>query len=176
MAANIDLLIQKMCDKQEEEAYNYADQLAEIGGEEVLNKLVEILKGEDIESAYLAARALSAMEDNQEALEPLLEVIHDHKNKMKNGTFVQALEGFDLSSKFVDVLRIYLFGNFKASFLAKEYLDYTEFDITPRVIRKAEKHWNHYQNNSKQDESFEIKKQEVEEILADLQAMFGEED
>ncbi|WP_215226117.1 HEAT repeat domain-containing protein [Echinicola shivajiensis] len=174
MAANIDLLIQKMCDKQEEEAYVYADQLAEIGGEEVLQKLVLVLKGEDIESGYLAARALSAMEDNQAALEPLLEVIHDKNNKMKNGTFVQALEGFDLSSKFVDVLRLYLFGNFKASFIAKDYLDYTEFDITPRTIKKAEKHWNHFQNNSKHDESFDIKKEEVESILSDLKSMFEE--
>ncbi|MBD8489249.1 HEAT repeat domain-containing protein [Echinicola sp. CAU 1574] len=174
MAANIDLLINKMCDKKEEEAYIYADELAEIGGEEVLNKLLIVLKGEDVESAYLAARALSAMENNQEALAPLLEVIHDKNNKMKNGTFVQSLEGFDLSEKFVDILRIYLFGNFKASFLAKDYLDYTEFDITPRTIKKAEKHWKHFQNNSKQDEAFEIKKEETESILNDLKAMFDE--
>ncbi|AWW28746.1 HEAT repeat domain-containing protein [Echinicola strongylocentroti] len=175
MADNIDLLIQKMCDKQEDEAFIYADKLAEIGGEEVLYKLIEVLKGEDYESAYLAARGLSAMEQNEAALDPLLEVIHDKSNKMRNGNFVQALEGFDLSGSFVDILRIYLFGNFKSSTLAKEYLDYTEFDITPRVIRKAEKHWHHFQNNSANDQAFEIKKQEVEDIMTDLKGMFEEE-
>ncbi|QDH80503.1 HEAT repeat domain-containing protein [Echinicola soli] len=174
MAQDIDLLIQKMCDKQEEEAFNYADQLAEIGGKEVLERLVEVLKGEDMESAYLAARGLAAMENNDAALDPLLEVIHDKQNKMRNGTFVQSLEGFDLSDKFVDILRVYLFGNFKASLLAKEYLDYTEFEITPRVIRKAEKHWKHFQNNSANDQEYDIKKQEIEEILGEMRGMFDE--
>ena len=49
-------------------------------------------------------------------------------------------------------------------------LDFKEFEITPRVIRKAEKHWNHYSNNIKHDEVYEIRKSEVEEILADLSA------
>ncbi|AGA79664.1 HEAT repeat domain-containing protein [Echinicola vietnamensis] len=174
MTQDIDLLIHKMCDKQEEEAFVYADKLAEIGGEEVLEKLIHVLKGEDVESAYLAARGLAVMENNDAALDPLLEVIHDKKNKGHNGTFVQALEGFDISGKFVDILRIYLFGNFKASLLAKDYLDYTEFDITPRVIRKAEKHWKHFQNNSASDQEYDIKKQEVEEILGELKEMFDQ--
>ncbi|GGZ17613.1 hypothetical protein GCM10007049_07800 [Echinicola pacifica] len=177
MTDNIDVLIKKMCDREEEESFVFADRLAEIGGEEVLNRLVALLKDEDIENAYLAARALSAMDNNEAALDPLLEVINDHKYKMKNGTLVQALEGFDLSTKFVDILRIYLFGNFKASLLAKEYLDFTEFDITPRVIRKAEKHYNHFLNNEPGDEAVDIKKQEAAEILADLKSMFeGEEE
>ncbi len=174
MEANINLLFEKMCDKQDEEAFLHADKLAKIGGEEVKSKLIDILKGEDKEDAYLAARALSLMDDNQDALEPMLEVIHDHANSQHNGLFVQALEGFDLSEKFVDIFRIYLFGNFKASLLAKQYLDYTEFDITPRVIRKAEKHWKHFQNNSRQDDSFDLKNMEVESILTDLKAMFEE--
>ena len=166
-------LIVKMCDKSEEEAYAYADQLGEIGTEEVIDHLIEILNGEDIENAYLAARALSKIENNQKALEPLLDKIHDHSNKNKNGLFVQALEGFDLSDKFVDVFRIYLFGNFKASNLAKDYLDYVEFDLSPRTIKKAEKHWNHFQSNiDKDSEDFIIKKEEVETILKEIKQLF----
>ncbi|MDN3670855.1 HEAT repeat domain-containing protein [Echinicola jeungdonensis] len=174
MAESIDQLIQNMCNKADEDAFLYADKLSQIGTKEVLEKLIEILKGEDIEDAYLAVRALSQMENNQEALEPLMEIIHSPANKDKNGIFVQYLEGFDLSQKFVDILRLYLFGNFKTSFLAKNYLDYTEFDITPRVIRKAEKHWKHFQHNCNHDHTYEIKKQEVESILGDLKAMFEE--
>ncbi|WP_143961021.1 HEAT repeat domain-containing protein [Litoribacter populi] len=175
MEINIDSLLEKMCNPQEEEAYKYADELAEVGGEETIIKLVELIQGADKECAFLAARALSKMENNQSALEPLLEAIHDKENKNQNGAFVQALEGFDISEKFVDVLRIYLFGNFKASAIAKYYLDYTEFDITPRVIKKAEKHWNHFTNNSKLDEAFELKKAEVEEMLSEMKGMFEEE-
>jgi hypothetical protein len=116
------------------------------------------------------------MDQNNKALEPLLEVIHDKNNKQKNGALVEVLDSFDLRENFVDVLRIYLFGNFKASILAKDYLDHKEFDITPRVIKKAEKHWNHYQNNIKMDEEFEIKKKEVDAIFIDLRSMFEEEE
>jgi hypothetical protein len=174
MENNIEDLIHRMCDPQEEEAFKFADQLAKIGGQEVLQALVPLLDSDDIQCSSLAARALSKMNDNDEALDPLLDAIHDKKNKNQNGALVESLEGFDLSSKFVDILRIYLFGNFKASTFAKEYLDYVEFDITPRVIKKAEKHWNHYTNNSKQDEEFELKKEEVETMLSEMKAMFEE--
>lgn len=174
MDSNIENLFARMCDKQEEEAFKFADKLAEIGGEEVINKLIELVKSEDIECVHLSARALAKMEDNQSALDTIMDAIHDNSNRHQNGALVQALEGFDLSSSFVDIFRIYLFGNFKSSLLAKEYLDYVEFDVTPRVIKKAEKHWNHFINNSKHDEEFEIKKSEVEEMLSEMKAMFEE--
>ena len=52
--------------------------------------------------------------------------------------------------------------------IAEELLDYKEFDITPRVLKKATKAWNHYVNNVKHDEVFELKKEEVEGMLEDL--------
>jgi len=174
MDDKIENLLARMCDKQEEEAFKYADKLAAIGGEEVLHKLIELVKSDDIECVHLAARALAKVEDNQAALETIMDAIHDKDNRHQNGALVQALEGFDLSSSFVDLFRIYLFGNFKSSLLAKEYLDYVEFDITPRVIKKAEKHWNHFVNNSKHDEEFDIKKTEVEEMLSEMKSMFEE--
>ncbi len=173
MENKVQHLLNKMCDKSEGEAFAYADQLAEIGTEEVVDQLINILTGEDIENAYLAARALGKIENNSKALDPLLELIHDHENKNRNGLFVQALEGFDLSDKFVDLLRIYLFGNFKSSNLAKGYLDYVEFDLSPRTIKKAEKHWNHYQNNVSEDsDDYLIKKQEVETMLEEIKQLF----
>lgn len=172
MENEIDFLIQRMIDKNEQEAYKYADQLGEIGTDEAMEKAISILENEDMESAYLAARALGKMKHNNKALGPLLEVIHDKKNKKNTGALVEVLEAFDLSENFVDILRIYLFGSYKASALAKEYLDHSEFDITPRVIKKAEKHWRHYQSNTKKDDVFELKKKEVENILNDLRSLF----
>ena len=176
MENKIPYLLEKMCDKSEAEAFEYADKLAEIGTEEVVDQLVEIIKGEDQDAAYLAARALGKIENNQKALDPLMEIILDSKNKNTNGLFVQALEGFDLSGKFVDLLRIYLFGNFKSSNLAKDYLDHVEFDLSPRTIKKAEKHLKHYENNvDKESDDFLIKKEEVEVILQEIKQLFLEE-
>lgn len=175
MEQKVQDLFRKMCDKNESEAFYYADQLAKIVTEEVLSKLLELLRSEDFDDAYLAARALSKMGDNQVALEPLLEVIHAKSNQQRNGAFVEMLEGFDLSNNFVDLFRIYLFGNFKASLLAKELLDSVEFDITPRVLKKAEKHWKHFINNTNaESDEFILKKDEVETMLQEMRDLFDD--
>src|SRR5690554_2062812 len=173
MEQDIDLLIDKMTNKEEREAYKYAEQLATIGTEEVFLKVRELLHHEVWEISYLAAKTLGKMEQKNEALDTLMDIVHDKKSITRSGELVEALEAFDLSNHFVDVLRIYLFGNYKASVLAKEYLDHTEFDITPRMIKKARKHWEHYQNNVKKDEAYEIKKKEVEAVLEDLEGLFS---
>lgn len=172
MERKIDFLFGKMLDKEENEALRYADSLAKYNTDEVMERLLSILQGEDMENAYLAAKALGKMDQKQRALGPLLEVIHKKENQQKNGGLVEALGDFDLQDNFVDILRIYLFGNFKASMLAKGYLDHAEFEITPRVIKKAEKHWKHYQNNSKKDDAFEIKMREITSIFNELTALF----
>jgi hypothetical protein len=53
-------------------------------------------------------------------------------------------------------------------------LDSVEFDITPRTIRKAEKHWNHYLHNPEDEESVALKKLEVEPMLQELKDLFEE--
>ncbi|PSL07520.1 HEAT repeat domain-containing protein [Cecembia rubra] len=172
MSTEIQGLIHKMCNKDEAEAYVFADQLAKIGTEEVLKELLIILKSGDMDNAFLAARALSQLNENQLALDELLEVIHDKKNQHQNGGLVQMLGGFDLSDKFVDIFRIFLFGNFKASLFAKEYLDTVEFEISPRVLKKVEKHWNHYLNNSNPNDDHEkIKRSEAEEIIKEIKEL-----
>src|SRR5690606_7234547 len=122
MENNIEFLFERMLDKNEKEAHKYALRLAEIGSPEVFNRAIGLLMGKDMEDAYLAVQILSNMENRQAALDPLLEAIHDRNNYPNNGALVASLEAFDLSAKFIDMLRIYLFGNFKASALAKEYL------------------------------------------------------
>lgn len=174
MENQVQILLQKMCNKDEAEAYLYADKLAQIGTDEVIESLIGILKGEDIEDAYLAARALSKIKNNQAALPVLMEIIHDNRNKNRNGLFVQMLEGFDLSDSFVDLFRIYLFGNFKSAALAKEYLDTVEFDISPRVLKKMEKHWNHFKNNTAPDsEDFQIKNSEVMDMIQEIKSILS---
>jgi hypothetical protein len=175
MSEEINKLLVKLCDKDESDAYRYADKLAKINSEEVMQKLLVILKENDMENAYLAARALSKMDRRQEALDSLLEVIHDKKNQHQNGGLVEMLENFDLSEKFVDLFRIYLFGNFKASLLAKSFLDTVEFHISPRILKKAEKHWNHFCHNSNPNEGdYQVKSIEAQEIINEIKEILTE--
>jgi hypothetical protein len=175
MENSVDFLIERMTDKEEREAFKYVEKLAAIGGEEVFAKTLQLLKSEDWEIASLAAKVMGRLGQRDKALDTLMEIIHDRDNVTRSGELVEALEAFDLSNHFVDVLKIYLFGSYKASVLAKEYLDHTEFDITPRVIKKAQKHWKHYQNNVKRDEAYEIKESEVQEIFRDLEDLFSQD-
>ncbi|UJP64094.1 HEAT repeat domain-containing protein [Mongoliitalea daihaiensis] len=169
MKQEIDQLLEKMCDKNESEAYLYSDKLAKIGGDDLMNRLLPLMQSDDTDTSFLAARTLSAMENNGEALKFVFDLIHQPANKFKNGYLVQLLEGFDLTDSFVDLYRIFLFGNFKSSSLAKEYLDTVEFDITPRVLKKAEKHWNHFLNNVDQNSGeFLAVKVEAEQMLIEI--------
>ena len=173
MQEEIQSLFKKITDPNEQDAYHFADKLGAMADEQAKDKLLELVKGEDWEIAYLACRALSKTSWNEEALDAIFEKIYDRKNKSFQGAFVQILEEFDLSNRFVDVFRVYLFGNFKASTLAKDYLDGIEFEISPRTIKKAEKHWNHYLHNPEDAGSLEIKKTEVEPMLQEMKALFG---
>ena len=174
MEEEIQKLMDRMCDPNESNAYFFADKLGKAADENTKDKLIELVKGDKWEVAYLASRALSASRFNEEGLDAVLEAIFDKKNKAHQGAFVQIMEEFDLSERFVDIFKIYLFGNFKASTLAKSYIDEVEFDITPRTIRKAEKHWNHYLHNPEDEESLALKKLEVEPMLQELKDLFEE--
>ncbi len=175
MEEEVQKLLDKMCDPIESNAYFFADKLGKVADEDVKGKLIELVKGDNWEHAYLASRALSVSNFNEEGLDAILEAIFDKKNKANQGEFVQIMEEFDLSGRFVDVFKIYLFGNFKSSTLAKSYLDEVEFDITPRTIRKAEKHWNHYLFNPEEEGSVILKKSEVEPMLQEMKQLFLEE-
>jgi hypothetical protein len=175
MEEEIQKLMDRMCDPNESNAYFFADKLGKAADENTKDKLIELVKGDKWEVAYLASRALSASRFNEEGLDAVLEAIFDKKNKAHQGAFVQIMEEFDLSERFVDIFKIYLFGNFKASTLAKSYIDEVEFDITPRTIRKAEKHWNHYLHNPEDEGSVILKKSEVEPMLLEMKELFSEE-
>ena len=173
MSEEIEKLFARMTDPKENEAYYFAEKLGKMADEEVKNRLIDLVKGDHWETAFLAAHALAKTQWNKESLDAIFEAIFDRKNKSLQGELVQVLEKFDLSERFVDLLKVYLFGNFKASTLAKDLLDSVEFDITPRTIRKAEKHWNHYLHNPEDEGSLAIKKLEVEPMLQEMKELFN---
>lgn len=167
---DISIYVEQLSGELNEKAYKASDSLGRIGSEEVVTAMINLLTHEFSESRIMAARTLSLIENNSLALTPLLDAIKNKENSAIAGDLLIALEDFDLSEIYVELFRLYLFGNYKASMVAKDLLDHKEFNITPRVIKKAQKHWDHYSNNIKQDEVYALRKNEVEEMLVDLNA------
>ncbi len=157
--------------KKDKEVYRNIAVLAKIGGPEVIERLLTMLYEEDLDIQYLAVKTLSQIENNQSALPGLFSAIHDPKLRSSNGSLVQALEGFDVSDHFIDIFKLYLNGSLKAAAMAKLLLDYTEFNISSRTLKKAKKHIHDFVNNSLKDESYETKVLEITDIINDLEVL-----
>lgn len=170
MATDITPLIALLSGELNDNAYKASDTLGHFGSEDVIEAMIDLLNHPSKESRYMAARTLGLVKNNGSALNPMMEAIKNNENSAIAGDLLMELEGFDISAIYVDLFKLYLFGSFKVSAISKDLLDHKEFDITPRVIRKAEKHWNHYSNNVKQDEVYALRKIEIDEILNDLNA------
>ncbi len=168
MKINIESLVQQLSEELTETAYKTSDTLGHIGSVEVVEAMIQLLQHPNSDSRYMATRTLELIENNEAALDPILEAVQNKDNSTQAGNLLAALEGFDVSAKYVEVFKLYLFGSFKVSLVAKNLLDYKEFDITARVLKKAKKHWNHYANNVKHDDAFELRKNEVEDMLDEL--------
>ena len=160
--------------KKDDEVYLNVAALAQIGGPEVIERLLTLLYEEDLDIQYLAVNTLAQIEDNQSALSGLFAAIHDPKLKARNGSLVEALESFDVSDHFVDILKLYLNGGLKAAAMAKLLLDYTEFNISSRTLKKAKKHVHHFVHNSLKDDRYETKMIEVTAIIKDLEILIDE--
>ena len=170
MAIDITIYVEKLTGELNETAYKASDSLGRIGSESVVMAMIELLNHPYPESRIMAARTLGLVKNNNNALLPLLEASINKENSAIAGDLLVAMDGFDVSEIYVEIFKLYLFGSYKVSMVAKDLLDHKEFSITPRVIKKAQKHWNHYSNNIKQDDVYALRKIEVEEVLDDLKA------
>lgn len=159
-----------------ENAHELSDTLGHVGNSEIVEAMLKLLSHENEENRIIASRTLGRIKENGSALQGLMDSIQAKENASIAGDLLVALDGFDISDRFVEIFRLYLFGSFKVSRIAKDLLDYKEFDITPRVIKKAKKHWNHYSNNVKQDDAYLLRKEEVEEMFEDLEEFLNSSD
>ncbi len=162
--------VEQLSGELNEKAFKASDSLGHIGSEEVVTAMISLLNHPYAESRIMAARTLGLVENNDNAIAPLMDAIKNKENSNIAGDMLVALEDFDLSELYVELFRLYLFGSYKVSMVAKDLLDHKEFNITPRVIKKAHKHWDHYSNNIKQDELYTLRKIEVEKMLQDLKS------
>jgi len=168
MTVDIEKLITRLSGELDDTSLKVSEILAKRGNEQILHAMVDLLKHPNPDNRYIAAKTLEGIEQNEKALIPMWEAINDPENKEIKGDLLSALDGFDISDQYVDVFKLFLFGSFKVSRIAESLLDYKEFVITNRVIKKAKKHWSHYANNTKQDEAFTLQQAEVEERFQEL--------
>ncbi|MFT6972340.1 MAG: hypothetical protein ACJAXX_002921 [Roseivirga sp.] len=175
MAKEVEQALAEIKGELNDKSFNASNYLASIGTEEVVSTLVELLTNDNPETRLIAARTLGISKNNDAALPHILEALKQRENVTILGDLLMALEGFDISESYVELFKHYLFGSFKVSRTAADLLDHKEFNITARVIKKAQKHWAHYENNVKHDEAFELQKIEVEERMNDLKSFIETE-
>ncbi|WP_323756002.1 HEAT repeat domain-containing protein [Roseivirga sp.] len=174
MAIEITTALKELTGELNDKSFNASNYLGSIGSEEVVNAMIVLLDNPNPETRFMASRTLGLIENNSAALSSLFEAFKKKENSEILGDLLMALEGFDVSDSYVDIFKLYLFGSFKVSRIAEDLLDHKEFNITPRVLRKAQKHWVHFSNNVKQDEAFMLQKIEVEERLNDLKGFIDD--
>jgi HEAT repeat protein len=174
MSINIAPLVEQLSGELSENAFKASDALGRIGSGEVVTAMIELLDHPNPESRILSARTLGLVKNNNDALRPLLDAVKKKENSSIAGDLMMALERFDVSDIYVELFRLYLFGSYKVSMIAKELLDFKEFDISPRTLKKAQKHWHHYSNNIKRDELYALREKEVEEMINDLREFLNQ--
>jgi hypothetical protein len=125
----IESLKQNMFSDDWELVKSSADKLGEIGGEEITDFLISLLKSENSGLRNRAALALEEIKNNR-AVEPLLEAIFKKENHNYNGTMVFALESLDCSRNLKDIFRILFYESFEAKISAYRILTEQKFDFT----------------------------------------------
>ena len=114
LEAKLESFIEKMLDPKESEAYRCAEMLGAANNQEVLERMIEILGGENLEHKFLAGKAIALTEDNASALDAMLDAINAKENKSIQGDLAETLAGFDCSQKFHQLFKLSLFGTVKA--------------------------------------------------------------
>ncbi|MCP4520402.1 MAG: HEAT repeat domain-containing protein [Cytophagales bacterium] len=143
--------------------------------DEAFSFLEGLLASEDEFVRDVAAVTLAKSGDER-TVEPLFEAIHKKENENTRGVLVGCLETFEIDSYFVDVFKLFLFGNFKVSAFALDLLNHKSFDIRQRTLKKASKALHHYSHNiGKDDEAAQGKLQEGTEILKEIEELLQEE-
>ncbi|MCC5921732.1 MAG: hypothetical protein LAT68_02815 [Cyclobacteriaceae bacterium] len=171
---NSDLLA-AMLDKNEENAFRYAEELGKRNPTDLWDEFYRLLSEGNEEEKYLVARALQNMteltDEQGEAVFKLLE-----KGKYREGVLMEALEAFSSESNFVDYFKVFLYGSFKSSALARLKLDHEEFVITPRTLKKLAKNWEHFSHNTSKNDHYQHKKEYYETILSEMEGLLSESD
>ncbi len=160
--------------ENDDDAIIASDWLAKNLTDDIYHFLIELLGSDEESMRDIAAVTLAKTNDNR-AIEPLFEAIKKKENENQRGVLVGCLAAFDIDAHFIDIFKLYLFGNFKVSAFAFDLLNTKSFDIRPRTLKKASKAIHHFSHNIGQDDEIaQERKEEGEVILKELEELLTE--
>ena len=147
-----------------DKALKASDQLAEIGGEEVIEFFISLLDQDNARLRDLAALGLREIADNQ-ALDPLLKAINKSENKNYNGTMAYALENLDCSSRFPEIFELLFYGNAEVKMAATTILEEQKFYFTKQDLVGIQSKWHEIKNNPDKCSYCKDYKRDIEKLL-----------
>lgn len=160
----------------EDKAIEASNFLANRLNDEILTFLIDLLDSEEEFIRDISAITLAKNPDDR-VVEPLFNAILKSENENTRGVLVNSLAYFEIDDHFVDVFKLYLFGNFKVSPFAFDLLNSKSFDIRPRTLKKALKALHHFSHNiGEEDEAAQEKKQEATTILKEIEELLAEDE
>ena len=138
--AEFEKLKKNILSKDHDIAISSSDRLAEIGGDEVVDFLISLLKASEQHTRNYAALALREIADNR-ALDPLLNAIFKKENHNHNQTLVYALETLDCSNHLVEIFKILFYESYVGKISASKILDEQIFSFTKQDLLTIEMMW-----------------------------------
>jgi len=141
-----------------------ADKLGEIGGDEVLDFLIQVLKSPDSWLRNSAALALRDIGDNR-AAEPLWQSIKNPLNINHRGTMVYALEKLDCSQMLPELFDLLFYGNAEVRMGAATILDEQIFEFSADDLYAIEGKWDDLQQHPEKCPEFEDSKDDIQHFV-----------
>lgn len=131
---------EKILSKDWKIALNAADNLAKIGGDEVIKFLIKLLDSKEARIRNAAALSIRDTKDNQ-AIKPLLKSIFKPENRDYNGTMVYALQTLDCKNNLVELFKILFYESYESKMGAYAILDEQIFEFHREDLMEIQKMW-----------------------------------
>ena len=141
-----------------------ADKLGEIGGDEVLNFLIQVLKSPNALQRNSAALVLREIGDNR-AAEPLWQEILNPRNRNQRATMVYALERLDCSQKLPELFDLLFYGSYEARMYAGTILEEQDFEFSEADLHTIQSKWDDLQQHPEKCPDFEDSKNDSQHFV-----------
>lgn len=136
-----------------EVAFNAAESLSKIGGEDIVNFLIELLDSDKPRIRNAAALSIREIKNNR-AIEPLLKSIFKTENRNYNGTMVYALETLDCKNHLVELFKILFYESYESKMGAYTILDKQIFEFSREDLMKIQMMWKECNDKSQKVNGF----------------------
>lgn len=146
MNRNIAQLKEDMLSGEFERMQESAKKLIEIGGPEISDLFISLLKSENPAVRNIAALCLADMKE-QRALEPILKAIFLKESFDANGTLAYALQFLDCSKRIKEVFRILFYCDYEPKLSASDILSEQIFEFSQQDIYEIFEMWEDCKRN-----------------------------